>query len=162
MWDRKRRDFDELFREIENMIDKMLKDMNIDTDKMGRPFVYGFSITHRPGEESEIREFGNLPPRIKAKTIDITERRPLVDVLDSEKQIHVVAEMPGVEKEDIGLDCTETTLEIRASHGDRKYAEHIELPGKVNPRSARATYKNGVLEIVFDRAGSAKTSIEIE
>jgi len=41
---------------------------------MGGPFFYGFSINQRPGEEPEIREFGNIRP--ESGRIEIGERKP--------------------------------------------------------------------------------------
>jgi len=39
----------------------------------------------------------------------------------------------------------------------------VELPVKVDPQSAKATYKNGVLEVTFKRLeSSSQTSINIE
>jgi len=47
--------------------------------------------------------------------------------------------------------------------GHPKYSERVELPVKVDPQSARATYKNGVLEVTFKRLeSSSRTSINIE
>lgn len=75
-----------------------------------RPFVFGFSLTRRPGEEPEIREFGNIFPWEEK----IKERKPLIDTFESDDEIHVIAEMPGIEKKDIRLNATKTTLEIEA------------------------------------------------
>lgn len=160
---------DDSFEDVESMIDHMLNEMGISMDELSKqPFVYGFSVSQRQGEEPEIREFGNLPSEVitektNGKQMYIGERKPLVDVLETEDNVYVVAEMPGIEKEDIHLDATESAVELKATNADRKYSEYVELPVKVDPDSAKATYKNGVLEVIFKRQKPVrKTSIQIE
>ena len=175
MSDRKRRHnpFDDIlgddsFEDIDEILSHIFNEMGINMDDLPNiPSVYGFSVSKRPGEEPEIREFGNVSPEIMAgitngQQIDISERKPLIDIFETENNVHVVAEMPGIEKEDIHLDATDSVVELKATHGERKYSEYIELPVKVDPDSAKATYKNGVLEIIFDRRETEKkTSIHI-
>ncbi|WP_269850959.1 archaeal heat shock protein Hsp20 [Methanosarcina horonobensis] len=123
-------------------------------------------MTQRPGEEPEIREFGNIPMFEQTETgekryLDI--RKPLIDVLESEEAVHVIAEMPGIEKENIQLNATDLILDIETLDGNPKYSERVELPVKVDPQSAKATYKNGILEVTFKRLeSSSRTSIDIE
>ena len=176
MAERKRRRnlFDDIFgadnfEDIESVLDHIFNEMGVSMDDLSnQPFVYGFSVSQRPGEDPEIREFGNVPNEagdIKptGQQMQIGERKPLVDVFETEDRVHIVAEMPGIEKEDILLDATDSTVELKATHGERKYSEYIELPVKVDPDSAKATYLNGVLEVIFDRREpEKKTSIHIK
>ena len=176
MVDKKRRRnlFDDIFGvdqsgDVEDMIEHIFNEMGIDLDDISnQPFVYGFSVSQRQGEEPEIREFGNVPPEAgavnpKGQQINIGERKPLVDVFETEDSVHIVAEMPGIEKEDIQLDATNSVVELKATHGERKYSEYIELPVDVDPDSAKATYLNGVLEVIFARREpEKKTSIQID
>lgn len=148
------RDFDEIFNE---MIREMEKSSIADFS--GRPFVYGFSWSQRPGEEPEIREFGNIYPG--EGRIEIGERRPLVDVFDTDDAVQVVAEMPGIEKEDVDLNIEDRKLEIRAVHGDKRYNEVVELPVDVESDSAKATYRNGVLEVTIRKAKQSKNKKKI-
>jgi HSP20 family protein len=137
-------DFDEIFDEMLREFEKMEPG-----EHMSGPFFYGFSINQRPGEEPEIREFGNIRP--EGGRIEIGERKPLVDVFDGEKTVQIVAEMPGIEKQDVELSAEGRELEIKASHGDRKYHEFVDLPADVDVDSARASYKNGVLDITLNK-----------
>ncbi len=146
-------DFHEMFKRLrERMI----------SGEWEEPFIYGFSVTSRPGEEPEIREFGNIHPY--AGDVEIGERRPIVDVFESDDEVQVVAEMPGVEKDDIKLDATETSLDISAKTKDREYSECVALPARVDPNSAKASYKNGVLEVILKRVEpkERKSTIEVE
>jgi HSP20 family protein len=49
---------------------------------------------------------------------------------------------------------------VEAVGTDRTYSERVSLPSPVDEHSASATYNNGVLEVVLDRA-SDSTSIDI-
>ncbi len=152
-------DWDEI---MERIFESIKMDV-IDMDKIkGRPFIYGFSLTQRPGEEPEIQEFGNIRP--SSRGFEIGERKPLIDVFESEDEVHVVAEMPGVDKEDIKLDATETSLDISAKTESMEYSEHVDLPVSVDTESAKASYKNGVLDITLKRAKleAGKTPIKVE
>ena len=83
--------------------------------------------------------------------------------MEIEDSVHIIAEMPGVEKEDIDISATASFVELRGSRGERKYFEHVDMPFEVDPNSAKATYKNGVLEIIFQRSGSqSRVTIDIE
>jgi len=150
-------EFDEMFNEMIRDLDKMEPD-----EHASGPFFYGFSMSQRPGEEPEIREFGNLYP--EGGRVEIGERRPLVDVFDTDKTVQVVAEMPGIEKDDVELNAEGRELEIKAAHGDRKYHELVDLPDDVDIDSAKASYKNGVLDITLNKIKKAtrKKKINVE
>lgn len=111
--------FDELFRELERMMNEMMggrADVRVST---GGDSGFG-SDTH-------------------------------VDIHEHDEEIRVIADLPGVEKDDIQLQCDGRTLTIRAANDRRQYDEHIDLPVPVDERTAQATYNNGVLEVVLDR-----------
>ncbi len=123
------------------------------------PFVYGYSITIGPDGRPQIREFGNVKPgmRFGKPEIDIKEERePLVDIMSTDGEVKVVAELPGVDKNDIKLHGTESTLTISVDTPERKYYKEVELPAKVNPEKARSTYKNGVLEVTLEKKKEEK------
>lgn len=100
--------------------------------------------------ELEIPEFGEF-------------RTPLIDVRDLEDKLAIDIEIPGVEKSDIELKLTETTLEISAR---KKVGKEVErdgvylsergfsifrrtmfLPVEVIPEKAEAGFDQGVLHI---------------
>jgi len=84
-----------------------------------------------------------------------------LDVQETDEEVRVVADIPGVRKEDIDLRCDGETLTLRASGEAREYEEQVQLPTAVDEHSASATYNNGVLEVSFDPAGETSTSIDI-
>ncbi len=149
---RKKKDFfedfgSELFDNLEEMIEALLEEMGESV-----PFVYGFSIIHRPGEDTELREFGNVPEYSQKEEnfFSPETKEPLIDIFENEDMVHVLVEFPEVEKKDLLLHATAQHLEIKVI-GLSEYSEDIELPVLVDPKSAKASYKNGVLEVAFRR-----------
>jgi HSP20 family molecular chaperone IbpA len=80
------------------------------------------------------------------------ERNPYVELIEENGYIRVLAELPGVGKEDIDLRATETSLIISAESPERRYYKEVRLPSRVDPKSAKAAYKNGVLEVSLSKA----------
>jgi HSP20 family protein len=68
----------------------------------------------------------------------------------------VVTELPGVEKDHIKLESTDRALKITVNSPKRRYLKELELPHLVDPRTSRATYKNGVLEVRFQKTEEKK------
>jgi HSP20 family protein len=115
------------------------------------PFVYGYTVKIGPSGKPEINEFGNLKPSRQGPQVK-EEREPLVDTVETNGEVQVVAELPGVDKEDIQVHGTETALTISVDTPQRKYYKEISLPAKVKVSEAKSTYKNGVLEIILPKA----------
>lgn len=176
-WFRKRRlpffrgsmfeDMDEVFKEMEELMQRQFREFSEsapreltrertlpDGSKVREwgPFVYGYSVTIGPDGKPKIREFGNVKPekRLGMPKINIKEKRePLVDVMQTDGEVKVIAELPGVEKEDVKLHGTETSLTISVDTAERKYHKSVELPAKVDTEKTKASYKNGVLEVTL-------------
>lgn len=149
------------FRELEKLPKRKLSD---GTEVTG-PFVWGWSINIGPDGKPEIREFGNLPKETSLRESGSPLRRlsetrePLIDVIETENEVIIVAETPGIEKDEIKLDSTENELEIKA--GDKFYKK-IKLPSVTIPEQAKASYKNGILEIKIPKKEKKGTGIKIE
>jgi len=146
-------EFEREFERIEEMMEEMMRRaFQMPSREVGEPrsYVYGFSVTIGPDGKPVVRQFGNVAPGRFGPEIK-EEREPLVDVIEEKDVIKVVAELPGVEKEDIKLNATEDTLTISVDTPQRKYYKEVTLPAKIDPKSAKATYKNGVLEVKLTR-----------
>jgi HSP20 family protein len=118
------------------------------------PFVYGYTMTIDEDGKAQIREFGNLKPhtRFRKPELDVAEERePLTDVLDTNGNIKVIIELPGVSKDDIKLTGTEKTLTVSVDTADRKYFKKLDLPVRVNHETAKSHYRNGVLEVTIKK-----------
>lgn len=74
-----------------------------------------------------------------------------VDIYETDDTVRVIADLPGVEKDHIGLTCDGKVLTISAETDRRDYDERIDLPDRVDEHSAQATYNNGILEVTFER-----------
>lgn len=142
-------DMDEMmerFRMMDRFMNEALKQLG---DREG-PVFYGFSISMDNAGKPIVNEFGNVKPGLKGP--EFTEEiEPLVDVVDAKDSVKVYAELPGVEKGDISLSATELSLTISVPGDRRRYYKEVDLPSKVNPDTAKATYKNGVLEVCLDK-----------
>lgn len=75
-----------------------------------------------------------------------------VDILETEKNIHALVGLPGVEEKDIVISCNGRTLEIGTCNPGNTINEKIELPAKVNKTGMRAVFNNGILEVVFNKS----------
>jgi HSP20 family protein len=106
-------------------------------------------------------------------------KMPKVDVIEREAEIIVRAELPGVEKEGVDVTVTDHTLILRAetkheekeeegkyfrqemSHGE--FQRTLQLPDAVDEEKAKATFRNGVLEITLPKLEKTlRTKIRVE
>lgn len=173
-------DIDEIMREMEEMMQKEFKEFTTklpkdlirekrmpdgSTAKEWGPFVYGYSMTIGPDGKPQVRQFGNVKPSAKPELpfgpsrprIDVKEERePLIDVITTDGEVKVVAELPGVDKNDIKLYGTEKTLSISVDTAERKYFKDVDLPVSVDAKSAKSVYKNGVLEVTLSKREERK------
>src|SRR5665647_3021400 len=94
-------------------------------------------------------------------------KQPSVDVIDLGDALQVVADMPGVQKEDIEINLTPERVEISAEssteterkdedyrYRERGYASYrrvLDLPADVLPDKAEASFNNGVLEVMLPK-----------
>jgi HSP20 family protein len=155
-------DIDRMFREMEKMMEEEFKtftsrvprgyvrERKLPDGRTARewgPFVYGYSVKIGPDGKPEIHEFGNVKPSRFGQPQVKEKREPLVDIIETDGEVHIVAELPGVEKNDIKLHGTGDTLTISVDTPQNKYYKEVTLPTEVNVKEAKTQYKNGVLEV---------------
>lgn len=141
------RRFDEEIEEMPGEYKGMVTEEETPTGVSRRygPFVYGFSCTAEPGKEPTFQEFGNIRPSYRG--IEPSEgREPLVDVMDDKDKFKIFVELPGVEKDKVKLDVTDKSVQIR-TEDEKRFYKRINLESEVDPDSAKASYKNGVLTV---------------
>ncbi len=168
------RSFEEMFRGMELPKD-LIRERKLPgggTVKEMGPFVYGYSFSQGPDGKPVIREFGNVKPSIRGgpfgmskPSLDVKEdREPLVDTIVQSDNVKVVAELPGVEKSDIALECDGRNLVLKVDTDKHRYYKSLELPVEVDPDTSKASYKNGVLELILRRKspGNKAKQIQIE
>lgn len=102
--------------------------------------------------------------------------RPFIDSFETEGEIVITAELPGVKKEDLKLKVDENGLSIKVEEKtkhqeERKekgmhyraysarfkgYREYVSFSTPVDAAKAKATFKNGVLEVRVPKLSKAK------
>lgn len=135
--------FDSLNRRIEDMFSQM---------DMSGPEVktYGYTMWQGPDGVRHVKEYGNSGSRLGA--LGPSGRvEPFTDVSEEDEVVRAVAEIPGVEKGDIGLTCTKNVLSIKVHTPGREFEKDLALPCDVDVDSAKAEYNNGLLEVTLDK-----------
>src|SRR5829696_3921293 len=163
-FDEMSRTFSEQFKNIENRVPKdLIKEY--DTPEGGKvrevgPIVYGYSMTIGPDGKPKIQQFGNVKSFSGRGSFEqpslSAEREPLIDISSTDKEVKIVAEMPGISKEKIKIDVYDKYVEIKSEDPNRKYHKQIEVPEDIDITSARSNYNNGVLEITFQKKEQQK------
>ena len=112
--------------------------------------IYGLTVRVGLGGAPTIERFGNIHATEEGPVV-AEEREPLVDVFDEGDVILVVAELPGVDEEEIQVKVKDDVLCL-SSVGDSKYTKEILLSSPVDPVTMETTYRNGVLELRLSQA----------
>jgi HSP20 family protein len=146
-----------LFKGIEKLVDlagkldekgKISKEgeINFDHIKKGMKGVYGFTINTAGGGSPKVETFGNIKKTAEGPKVD-EEREPITDVFDEKDEIIIIAEMPGIDENDLKIDLKEDILEIVAVSNSRNYRKELLLPVKVDAQNLSQKFTNGILEI---------------
>ena len=112
--------------------------------------VYGFNIKTLAGGKPEIRTFGNIKKTPQGPVVKET-REPMVDIFDEGKELLMVAELPGMSETAIRTELNGDILTLSAEESGKKYYKEILLPSPVKAETLRKTFKNGILEIRFEK-----------
>jgi HSP20 family protein len=99
-------------------------------------------------------------------------KTPSVDLIDRDNEVVVKAELPGVDKKDLDISVTSNTVTIkgRTSHEEKEekgdyyrceisrgeYARTLALPADVDETKAKASFKDGILELTLPKKEKAK------
>lgn len=141
-----------------DIFEEMFEQMNEMMENMGAQGGFGgFRMTGGP-DGANFESFGDADPFGGGFEATATH----VDVLDEGDEVRVVADLPGVDKDNIRLAVSDDRLKIQASGEEREYDERVGLPGEVDDETGEATYNNGVLEITFEKVDDTENDKEIE
>lgn len=74
---------------------------------------------------------------------------PFTDIIRDKKgrEIIIITDLRGVTKEDIEINATDISIHIKAARGEIKYNLNRSLGAVIYPKSVRAEFNNGILEI---------------
>ena len=97
---------------------------------------------------------------------------PAVDIYETQETIVIKADLPGLTREDIEIEIRDNTLTIK---GERRFAKDVQqenylrieraygafqrsftLPTGVRQEQIRASFRDGVLELLLPKAEEAK------
>ena len=125
------------------------------------PLFYGYTMTVGPDGKPSVQEYGNVKPDCPHIS---DAREAIVDTIvdEKEKVVKLIAEMPGVEKTDVKILFDKNVVDITAEHGEKKYHCKVPLQHKVDENSGKATYKNGILQLIFKLVVEKQTSKRVE
>ncbi|MGR3319020.1 MAG: Hsp20/alpha crystallin family protein [Candidatus Anammoxibacter sp.] len=124
---------------------------------------------------NEISDFFKPVSRLTGREVGLFERdwNPSIDVYDSDNEVLVKADIPGLKKDEIDVSIHEDLLTIKGEKkmenkvsednyykSERFYGSFnrtIQLPSEVEHDKVKATYKDGVLELRLPKKEEAKT-----
>lgn len=151
---RKKKDpwFNDIYDELERLGDlidetmqKAFKSSSKD-EPIKRNRFKSYSVKLGPDGKPRFRKYNSRQHgQTEFEVIDDPE--PLVDIIEEKDTVVILAAIPGVNKDDIDLRLTENNLTFSVDSADFEWYDEFKLPARVNPKEARASYKNGVLEI---------------
>lgn len=106
-----------------------------------------------------------------------TFEKPLSDVIETENDIIIKTDLPGVKKEDIEINLTENNIEISAKFKEEHSEEDvnfikkersygrttrfIELPEKIIPKNATAKLEESILTIKLPKREKKQFKVDI-
>ncbi|MCX8030524.1 MAG: Hsp20/alpha crystallin family protein [Thermodesulfovibrionales bacterium] len=109
------------------------------------------------------RSFDILPFESRFSTFS-----PKVDIVESEKEIKVLAELPGIDEKDIEVTLNKDSLTIKGEKKEEKeekkegyyrmeraygaFSRTIQLPIEIEPDKAEAQLKKGVLTVTLPKS----------
>lgn len=124
-------------------------DVNTGSGKNAKA-VYGFSVKMglNGDDEPRVEPFGNVHRNEQTGETTVQEvSEPLVDVIQENDHVLVLAEMPGVGDEDVQLELNGDVLTLHAEKGSKKYHKEILLPRAFESSALNRTCRNGILEV---------------
>ena len=144
-------EFDSLFKQMSGSFMNLdnVFEMLKNAGNISGPIFYGYTMPTGPDGKPVVNEYGNVKPDMLPTQ---EKREPLIDTLvdEKEKTLKVIAEMPGVEKSDVNVVVgVDRVIHIDAERGEKKYHVKVPIKHKIDPEPPKATYKNGILELVF-------------
>jgi HSP20 family protein len=99
---------------------------------------------------------------------------PQTEVSESEKEVRISAELPGLDEKDIEVTVAGPLLTIKGEkkaekeeknggywRSERSYGyfeRAVHLPAGIDPQKARATFKQGVLKVTFPKKPEAQSN----
>lgn len=152
---------------------------------LARPEASSFGFLQREVDRL-FEEFSRGLPMMATPTM--MNIVPSVDVSETDKEIEITAELPGLERKDVDISLEDDVLTIRGekktesvqddgkkdkSNGNKNYHltersygvfyRVLQLPTGIDPSTIKATMSNGVLKITIPKPAKAQAKkIEVK
>jgi HSP20 family protein len=125
--------------------------------------VYGVRVRTMADGRPSVQPFGNIRRSPKGPVVEEV-REPIVDVFEEGQKIQIIAEMPGIEENDIEVNINGDILTINAAGEKRKYQKEVLLSRPCKAEGMTWGYKNGILEIkiLCDKEPESRESVETQ
>lgn len=118
-------------------------------------------------------------PRRYSESVSTGVWSPTVDVHETDENYELVADLPGMKKQDINIDIRANVLtlsgerkhedrkenenEVRVERSFGKFVRSFTLPQNVDSENIKASYKDGVLRLTLPKREEARPKqIKIE
>lgn len=128
------------------------------------------SLTHDPLQN--LRFFEDAVTRLMSEPRASRPWSPAVDIVETENELVVKADLPDVRLEDIGVHVENQTLTVKGERKfekdenargyhriERSYGNFVRsfaVPSTVDTENVQADYKNGVLTVSLPKKAAAK------
>jgi len=145
----------------------LMRRFSDEMDQLFGDFGFGGSLASGLG-----RELGRLAD------LEGSMWLPQVEAFERDGQLIIRADLPGLTKDDINVDITDDAIKIRGERRQEKeeneagyyrsersygsFYREIPLPAGVNGEEAKASFRNGVLEITMPAPARLSGSRRIE
>ncbi len=144
------------FTEFQDYFNRMTQEMSrigtLPSPKEGGPYIYGWSYQVGLDGKTKYHEFSNMSELPSQNTLELSGKAdPFVDIIESEKEIYITVELPGLSKENINVELTKDSLILSVKHPERGFNKEISLPEEVEKNPIEATCNNGVLSITLQK-----------
>lgn len=102
--------------------------------------------------------------------------RPSIDLIETDNEVVLKAELPGLKKDNIEITVTEDEVHLKGEKKEEmetkkenylrkeicygKFERVISLPAEVDPEKVEAEFKDGILEIKIPKKEEAKRKVK--
>ena len=119
------------------------------------------------------RGFAGFPSLPSLPSFPSRELWPSMDVSETDKEIEITTELPGLEEKDIQLNVSDNVLTVRGEKKNEReetkkdyhlversygsFTRSVQLPDGVNADSIKAVMSKGVLKVTVPKPAPAQT-----
>jgi HSP20 family protein len=158
-------DFEELIERMEGYMNQLNNERDTEntTDKNRQNMrIYGWTYHIDPDGQPHFQEYSNIPNMLPGKQKQTQmKREPHIDIQETEKEIYVTIELPGVNKQDIHLETIDKTIKIEVDNEKYPYHKEISLSTEIIDKKTDAIYNNGILSITLEKKQAKKRGKKI-